>query len=111
MALTQPLDVLSTSARWKRLGASIPASYTVFKHPDDSLYYAECNVIGGTAVAANANPYTLMDACALALTNGGRIYMRNGDYRVAVADTLTLQNNVHLIGESYDGVQLGSTGS
>ena len=72
-----------TQARARRLQASIPTSYTVFR--DGSTYYAEANILDGTNYEG-ADFSTVMQAAIDALpTYAGVIMLKCGTYEVTKA--------------------------
>lgn len=66
-----------TSTEWARLIQSVPASYVVWK--DGTTYRAECLLKGGTDYSGT-DATTVIQAAIDALTSGGKIFLRAGEY-------------------------------
>lgn len=108
MALSEG-DIM-LEARARRLQASIPTAYTLYK--SGSTYYADTNIIGGTDYEGTAAATVIQNAYD-AMDSGSVLFFKEGEYPLGTGDPALLldDNGKWGVGEGYYNTILSYTGT
>jgi hypothetical protein len=89
-----------------RVVQSIPTAYTIWK--DGTTYRAESNIDGGTDYGPNADASTVIQQAIDALSTGGTILFRSGDYYILIPVNIHTKI-LHIKGEGVSCTRIITT--